>query len=70
MTETERHERQQVRPQLDRSNPGVNDCCKEPENLQLSEYRPDVVAVWKCSICNLRHFRAFMPENMMNLPVR
>lgn len=69
MTTEERHAKQQERPQLDVDNPHIVACCKDSDNLQLFEFRPDVVAVWKCSVCGRRHFRAFMPLELMRVPI-
>lgn len=69
MTTEERHAYQQRRPQLDVTNPHIQPCCKDSENLELKEYRPDIVARWECKVCNRRHFRAFLPPQFLNLPI-
>lgn len=69
MTTEERHAKQQERPQLDIINPNIAVCCKDSANLILAEYRPDVVARWECKVCGRRHFRAFMPLGLLNVPI-
>jgi len=64
-----RHAKQQEAPQLPLDNPAIQDCCKVPSNLELKEYRPDVVARWECAQCGRRHFRAFMPINPTNVAI-
>lgn len=69
LTTEERHAKQQERPQLDVDNPNIQPCCKDSANLELKEYRADVVARWECKVCGRRHFRAFMPLNMLSVPI-